>query len=152
MHIAYYAPAWPAASAPNGIVTYVSAMRDQLCDQGHDVSVIAQGKLYAADGRIHILERPSPPPTLWGRLRNRIERHRGNLPATARLLAHEIRHAHRLAGFDLLEMEESFGWSQQVQQALAVPVVTRLHGPQGLKPDRIGTPAQQRLLHQRVAA
>lgn len=152
MHIAYYAPAWPAATASNGVVTYVATMRDQLRELGHAVSVIAQGTLHAADGGTHSLSRGMSPPPLWQRIGDRIGRDRGDHPAIGRRLAQELEKAHGIARFDLLEMEESFGWSRAAQAMLPVPVVTRLHGPQALKPRRIGTPAQCRQWDQRIAA
>jgi len=46
-----------------------------------------------------------------------------------------LRRARRIVPIDLVEMEESFGWSAAVQRGIDVPVVTRLHGPQFLKPE-----------------
>lgn len=152
MHIAYYAPTWPAAGASNGIVTYVAAMRRQLLEQGHVVSVVSQGRLHVSDGTVHALDDTPSPRSWWARLRGRIERDRGDYPAAALRLAGQMHHAQQLARFDLLEMEESFGWSRITQTALAVPVVTRLHGPHFMQAERIGTAIQQRQRRQRIAA
>lgn len=153
MHIAYYAPAWPPAGAANGIVTYVSAMRNELQAQGHDVSVISQGRLYAANGEEHGLEPELPIlPTIWAKLRGRIDRDRGDHPHSAYVLARQLRAAHTIAPFDLIEMEESFGWSRAAQRALDVPVVTRLHGPSFLRKPGFETALQRRQSAQRSAA
>ncbi len=152
MHIAYYSPTWPAAGASNGIVTYVAAMRRQLLAEGHMVSIVSQGKLHTCDGNVYTLDEAPVPRTWWSRLRGRIERDRGDHPAAASRLAGQLQRAQLLARFDLLEMEESFGWSRIAQSRLKVPVVTRLHGPQFLRTERIGTAFQHRQRRQRIAA
>lgn len=152
MHIAYYAPIWPPAGASNGIVTYVAAMRRQLLAQGHHVSIMSQGRLHGSDGDIHVLDGARAPRSVGGRLRGWMDRDRGDFPATALRLAQQFRQAQQLAGFDLLEMEESFGWSRVVQTALVVPVVTRLHGPHFLRVEPVGTAMQHRQRRQRIAA
>ncbi|KXU32643.1 hypothetical protein A0J57_08810 [Sphingobium sp. 22B] len=137
MHIGYCSPHWPPAMAANGIVTYVAAMRDYLLAQGHRVSIIADGQVVDGDGRIHDLPlasgRAGPVNALarhW--LRHR-ERHRGDLPAIGRAVAAQVQAAHRIMPMDILDMEESFGWSDAVRRLSGVPVVTRLHGPFFLK-------------------
>jgi glycosyltransferase involved in cell wall biosynthesis len=61
----------------------------------------------------------------------------GGLPYMGRQVAADVLSAHRLAPFDILEMEESFGWCGIVERMTGVPVVTRLHGPHFLKPERL---------------
>jgi glycosyltransferase involved in cell wall biosynthesis len=153
MHIAYYAPVWPPEGAANGIVTYVSAMRRQLLSDGHEVSVVSQGRLFTSDGAVHDL-RTETRPSVWDRMRipHRLRRQRGDHPAMARKLAGELRAARERATFDLLEMEESFGWCRVAQQALDVPVVTRLHGPHFRKSPTHESRHQQRHSRQRIAA
>lgn len=152
MRIAYYAPAWPPSGAANGVVTYVSTMRQVLLADGHDVSVIWWNKLCTADGRELDLASPRGRPSLWSRLKNRIDHHRGELPCAGVELARQFHRARELAPFDLIEMEESFGWSRLAQRALDVPVVTRLHGPQFMKPRDRETVVERRQSRERMAA
>lgn len=152
MRIAYYAPAWPPSGAANGVVTYVATMRQVLSAEGHEVSVVSWNSLHAADGREIELAPATGRPSLWDRLKRRIDHRRGEHPFAAVELAHQLRRARALTSFDLIEMEESFGWSRVAQQTLDVPVVTRLHGPQFMKPRDRETSAERRQSRQRVAA
>lgn len=147
LHIAYLSPVWPPVGVANGVVTYVSVIRDYLLRQGHEVSVLADGTLHRADGGAHRLDSPGRATRFWPRMAARIDRRLGHHPFTGRRMADQWRRARSIAGFDLIEMEESFGWSGAVQRGLDVPVVTRLHGPQFLKPpggDTVTSPAHAR--------
>lgn len=153
MHVAYLSPAWPPAGAANGIVTYVSAMRSYLRSQGHEISILAPGKLFANDGSVHdfdaergMLDRQ------LGRLRNRIDSHFGHRPWSARAVAMQFEAICRLAPVDLVEMEESFGWSHATQRRLNVPVITRLHGPHALIPQFPKAWGEKRRSRHRVSA
>ncbi|UVO51477.1 glycosyltransferase family 4 protein [Sphingomonas sp. SUN019] len=153
MHVAYYSPAWPPAGAANGIVTYVYEMRRHLLGEGHDVSVLAGGKLYTGDGREHDLtEAGVGPLDLWRRVKRRVDHVRGDLPFTAVALARQLSAARRIARFDLVEMEESFGWSYAAQRRLDVPVLTRLHCPEFRRCDRYRNATQRRQSRERMAA
>ncbi len=152
MRIAYYVPAWPAPGVANGIVTYVDTMRRQLTADGHDVDVIVTGQLYAADGDQRYLRPQDQAQGVWGRIARRIDYRRGDLPIAGMRLARDFRCAHRSRQFDIVEMEESFGWSRPVQRQLAVPVVTRLHGPQFFKAREAVAGRAQRQAAQREAA
>lgn len=152
MRIAYLAPAWPPSGVANGIVTYVAAMRRQLSAEGHDVSVVTWNRLYAADGREHDLASPPTRPGLWKRLQRRVDHRRGERPFAAIELARQLRRARALASFDVIEMEESFGWSRAAQRGLDIPVVTRLHGPEFLKPPCEGPALERVRSRQRAAA
>lgn len=147
MHIAYCSPSWPPEGAANGIVTYVSAMRDFLLSAGHDVSVLAGGTLHRSDGSCLTVAEPADAAPAWQRIARRIDNGLGHHPLTARRLARQLRSARALAGVDLVEMEESFGWSLEAQRRAGVPVVTRLHGPHFMKPgqDRPGRSLDDRL-------
>ncbi|MEG8024561.1 glycosyltransferase [Sphingomonas aurantiaca] len=134
VHITYYSPAWPPAGVANGIVTYVSVIRDYLLRQGHQVSVLTDGMLHLSDGTTRPLHVPSRHGPFATRLISRLDRRLGHHPFIARRLAAEMRHASKLVATDLIEMEESFGWSGRIQRSLDVPIITRLHGPQCLKP------------------
>lgn len=153
MHIAYLSPTWPPAGAANGVVTYVSAMRSYLRSQGHDVSILAQGKLFASDGSIHDFDAERGALGHYiARLRGRIDSHLGHRPWSARIVAAQLDKACRLAPIDLVEMEESFGWSHAAQRRLNVPVITRLHGPHALMPKFPKAPGEARRSRHRVSA
>lgn len=153
MHIGYYSPAWPPAGAANGIVSYVSTIRSYLLANGHDVSVLSNGTLFTSDGGQHVIApgrsgKRSP----WARLWSKIDRRFGHYPFTARQLARQIRRAREVAQIDLFEMEESFGWSGAAQRMLDVPLVTRLHGPQCIRPEGYQDASEARQARERIDA
>jgi glycosyltransferase involved in cell wall biosynthesis len=154
VHIALYSPNWPPAGAANGIVSYVATVREHLIGVGHKVSILSQGRLYPSDGPDVRLLTPIEELAGFDRLRRRIGRRldqwHGGLPGFGRVLAAQVRAAHRIAPIDILEMEESYGWSHFVGQTSGVPVVTRLHGPHFLKPDRPRTDREKRTDRQRI--
>lgn len=148
MHIGLCSPHWPPAEGANGIVSYVAAVHDHFVAQGHLVSLISQRTMYSSDGSETSLSLPERRPDLLSRVTKGIGRRLrpspGALPEVGQKVAQEIALAHRLKPFDILEMEESFGWSTIVSRALVIPVVTRLHGPHCLKPLGIRSRAQRR--------
>ena len=141
MHIALCSPTWPPAQSANSIVSYISSVRDYLVSSGHQVSVISEGRLFPTEGGPITVSFPSQPSSILYNMIARAERrfHRpdGGLPEVGRRVAAEVMAVHRMSPIDVLEMEESFGWSRLVQRLAGVPVITRLHGPYFLKPERL---------------
>ena len=131
MHIGFCSPDWPPSRSANGIVTYVAAVREYLLSRGHRVSILSKGCWIDSDNR----ETP-----IAGRLgfRRRVDRYldryRGDLPGIGLAVADQVQAVHQSEPLDVLEMEESFGWSRIVQRANDIPVITRLHGPMFLTP------------------
>ncbi len=156
VHIALYSPNWPPEGAANGIVSYVSTIRDHFIGKGHRVSVLSDGRLYTSDNRAIRLLPPMEQLGALERLKRRLARRadclHGALPGMGRMLAAQLRAAHRIEPIDIVEMEESFGWSQTVQRLTRIPVITRLHGPFFLKPAKPRTPREHRSDLQRCAS
>lgn len=146
MHIAYFAPKWPATSASNGIVTHVHRMREILIGMGHHVSVLSQGIWHSADGSNRQLA--SDPPSLADRLKWRTGWPQGHLPQAGRTIASQFGQIHAAHAIDVLQMEESFGWVRRVQSELKIPTVTRLHGPHSMSAHRSRTKESE----QRISA
>jgi glycosyltransferase involved in cell wall biosynthesis len=148
VHIGLCSPHWPPSRGANGIVSYVAEVRRHFLACGHDVSVVSEGNLIAADES----STPLAPRTSAGRalaragesIAWRFDRSSGALAPLGRILAREVAAAHRIKPFDVFEMEESFGWCEMVGKAIDVPVVTRLHGPHIVKPVRTLTSVQRR--------
>ncbi len=145
VHIGLCSPHWPPSRGANGIVSYVAALRDHFIARGQEVSVISQERLYLSDGSAVSLS-PRGTAKVMALAGDRLARLRGDasggLPEVGRNVARQIAAAHRIRAFDLVEMEESFGWSELAASAIPAPVVTRLHGPQVLKPARHLTDAE----------
>jgi glycosyltransferase involved in cell wall biosynthesis len=136
VHIALLSPVWPPAGASNGIVTYVAVLREHLLKRGHDVSILADAILHRGDDSVVELGRSNAPLRGWAKMAERLDRRLGHHPFTGRRMAEQLRQADGIAKIDLIEMEESFGWSGAVARGARIPVVTRLHCPQFLRPKR----------------
>lgn len=125
MHIAYYAPSWPPLHSANGIVTYVSQMKNALEKKGHRVTVITRNAIYSATrGKIEL---EIPRSSFARRLFSRLSLFSNWHVAEGKRLASAFNKY--CSDVDLLEMEESFGLVAAFQSILSIPVVIRLHGP-----------------------
>jgi glycosyltransferase involved in cell wall biosynthesis len=127
MHVAFWSPAWPLEKYPNGIITYVRAVKGELENRGHRVTVFTGtvDESVAGDGiiRVQRLRR--------NQLVNRMLRRSGGSAAfneSADISAAMLRE-HRRNPIDIVEMEESFGWCGAVKKRTALPMVVKLHGP-----------------------
>ena len=129
MHIAMWSPGWPLEKYQNGIVTFVDAMKKELEALGHRVSVFAP----PADGSspeesVHRVRRG-----IAARLARRafyrmfpIDR---DLLTFGEVVAAAILAVHRRDPIDVIEMEESFGWADDVARITRIPTLVKLHGP-----------------------
>jgi glycosyltransferase involved in cell wall biosynthesis len=129
LHIALYAPAWPVEAYQNGIITYVHTLRAQMRALGHRVSVVTsimpagfqEGGVWPPAGP-GWLDRVARVPVVRRWVPEETYRHAGRI-------ARAFAELHRRDPVDVIEMEETFGWFAAVQQAVPVPVLTKLHGP-----------------------
>jgi len=132
LSVALVSPGWPASAFANGVVTCVGAIAGGLRRRGHRVHILAQKMAGPGGDDVHDLY-PSRPRSPLARLLDRgwfwwspelsLTRAVGlAISGVARELADG-------AGLDLVEMEESFGWSREVARRCPLPVVVRLHGP-----------------------
>lgn len=129
MHIAFWSPAWPLEKFHNGIVTFVHWMRREFQNQGHRVSVFtSQLEQAEADPGVYCVRRP-----IWDRLTRRLGRRwlpiEQEIFDFSKVIAAEILRVHRRDPIDILEMEESFGWFDEVARRTALPTLVKLHGP-----------------------
>jgi len=144
--VAYLTPGYPAGSMPNGVTTYAQAIASGLTELGAEPHIVTWDVgpgVDAAPGVVHRLPRPKGP-TLADRVLGWVS------PARRRATAARdwrtetlVKAAHRLhaeIGFDLLELEETFGWPR----LLDFPTVARLHGPWFLNGAANGAPRDAR--------
>jgi glycosyltransferase involved in cell wall biosynthesis len=129
MHVALLSPAWPLDQYPNGIVTYVHWMREELRRAGHEVSIFCVTLGHPEVGVYQVK------PSMRRRLRAWLVSRRNGQASQYWMLhwggvfADAIRAVHRLRSIDVIEMEESFGWCDDVANATGIPTVVKLHGP-----------------------
>jgi len=134
MKIALFVPSWPPGSMANGIVTYVAYLAPALRQLGHQVYLLTHvltthDQNSGKDFRTIDLRRYAHRPTVRDRIVFRIS------PATALFnrascsIAAAIGELVENEKLDVLEMEESFGWSLAISRLNLLPVIVRLHGP-----------------------
>ncbi len=129
MKIALYVPSWPPGFVANGIVTYTSLLAPALRRQGHEVWILASWVKGEVDQYTIDLRDFVPPPTLSTRLMYKVAPATALFNTMSAALTRAVRHLVAKHRIDVLEMEESFGWSYAISQLNLVPVVVRLHGP-----------------------
>lgn len=127
MHIALFSPSWPLAEYPNGVVTYVHWMREELRRQGHRVSIFASG-IGTVEDDVHLI-RPSHFSKLRERMRALFRKPGLGELRFAAYVADTVKRIHGQESIDVIEMEESFGWASEVGRRTGIPVVVKLHGP-----------------------
>jgi glycosyltransferase involved in cell wall biosynthesis len=128
MKIALFVPAWPPGAHANGIVTYASQLVPALRRLGHTVFPITPNKT-DDDPETLDLRQFSSMPTIWARAQSRLNRDAVAWKSTASALASAVRYIIQKHRPDVLEIEDSFGWSFAITKLRLVPTVVRLHGP-----------------------
>lgn len=127
MHVALVSPGWPLKHHPNGVVTYVHWLRQELARQGHRVSVFT-GLLAEPEEGVYLV-RPSfgYRASVW--LESKRRSPRFAVLRWGEAIAGAVRRVHRMHPIDVIEMEESFGWAADVMRYTSIPTVVKLHGP-----------------------
>lgn len=113
-------------------MTYIDIMKRQLESKGHEVSIFSQ-MVNSTDNakniyKVNDLNRRS----ILKRIQNRIFSSSGagrDVYSYGRNIADHVARVHARNPIDVFEIEESFGWSRDLQALESFPVVVRLHGP-----------------------
>ena len=128
MHIAFYSSGWPETAFPGGIIRYVTFQHRELITRGHEVSIVTAVTDDSGTEASMRVVRLNAFEKLSRRLYSKIDRTRATF-AFGNSVARTFKDLHKACPIDVIEIEESFGWSNCVQSKLDVPVVVRLHGP-----------------------
>lgn len=130
VHIAFYVSGWPLSVRASGIVTYIDIMKRELESMGHEVSLFCGAvDATAHDENVHLVKNEWAG-SLWGRLVTRLLPRRDRaVYAYGRSIANAAAKVHARKPIDVFEIEESFGWSSDLQALGLFPVTVRLHGP-----------------------
>src|ERR1700737_3130960 len=130
MKIALYVPSWPPGSSPNGIVTYAAQIVPALRRLGHEVFVLTPNHTERiADAYTIDLNAIHVPRSIWSWVKSRFFPKDPAFNAFVEKLQSAILTLTTRHNLDVMEIEESFGWSWRITQAEIIPVVVRLHGP-----------------------
>lgn len=129
MHIAIYSPSWPPGNLPNGIVTYVRWISEELRAKGHHVSIVT-GNLDEGNTDLDAYAvRKRWLSKIIDAIKSKIFGIRETVFDYEKQIAETILTIHKKNPIDVIEMEESFGWASGVRRRTRIPVVCKLHGP-----------------------
>jgi len=129
---AFVSPTWPIGAAPNGIVTYVTAITAALRALGHRPCILTRFlEGYSPGPDEYSLERGERPlrSKLLEGFAFRINPRAALRTRTSAEIVDATRRAISECGVELLEMEETFGIGHLVKRSLSIPVAIQLHGP-----------------------
>src|SRR5262245_41444261 len=130
MKIAFYAPSWPPGCVANGIVTYLAELVPSLRRLGHEVFVLTPRKAAGYDDPYTIdLQGFASARTFWQRAKHRFTPESANFNEACSAIRSAAIKLVEEEKLDVLEIEESFGWSYELSRLKLFPVVVRLHGP-----------------------
>jgi glycosyltransferase involved in cell wall biosynthesis len=132
----------PDSGFANGIVTYVSIMRDAFRAQGHDVSVLGRYEYQDFEGRKHQVAQPGRLQTQLAKARARLDPAWRHTVFSAMAFVTTLKAAHARRPLDVVEIEESFGWSHELMGS-GPRIVARLHGPHVFGRDDVETEQQK---------
>lgn len=127
MRIGYYIPGWPPGKVPNGIVTTLGYLGQNLRKLGHEVFYITPiAASEFNDPNVLVL---NPVRSLSEKLLFRWNFEAAQYRSYSRTVAEAVCRLVREHGIQVFQMEETQGWASTVIQQAAIPVVVRLHGP-----------------------
>lgn len=130
MKIGLFVPSWPPGGVANGIVTYAGYLVPALRRLGHQVYVLTNNPTRGyEDPWIVDLRNFSAGARIWNRLMFKVSPAAARFNSTSATIVAAVRELVKNEKLDVLEMEESYGWSFAVSQLKILPVVVRLHGP-----------------------
>ena len=130
LRIGLLTPAWPGATASNGIVTSILHLSGGLVQLGHRPVILAmRPDGTAPDMPEHVYVNRGEW-SVWDKLRARVI---GNdevrQQVNARRIVEAIGTAHAREPLDALIVEDSWGWSAGIRQATGLPTIVSLRGP-----------------------
>ena len=128
MHIALFSPGWPLKHFHNGIVTYVDSVRPPLEALGHRISIFAASLSEFEDEHTYLVKQGRFT-TAALRYARRLFPCKHDVYSYGKIIAETVLATHRRDPIDIIEMEESFGWSADVGRITSIPVLVKLHGP-----------------------
>src|SRR5271157_926982 len=136
LSIGFYSPYWPIGASPNGVLTYVGFLSQQLKAMSHRTTILAEG---VAEGdqtsgvynlqEVRTTIARNPVNRIMYGLWRKLAVHRANADLYRRALVGTFHRAIVEYGLDIFEMEETYGWARWLQEASRLPVCVRLHGP-----------------------
>jgi glycosyltransferase involved in cell wall biosynthesis len=153
MNVCFYSPAWPPASPPNGIATYVHHISKGLSYLGHDTFVLSgniQDSMQKTNHVVNVEQYASGLLYRYTRLLEVFREGYGSCRYEASKISRALVALNRQQSIDVFEMEESFGWGGIVAKGFKSLAVTRLHGPHFLMMDWVNKKSISALDYRRI--
>lgn len=150
LSIGYYSPSWPIGAAPNGVLTHVSLLSEQLKTMGYQTAIladsIAEGNhdpgVYNLEAVRNSIARNPVNRIMYG-LWRRFAVHTANKHLYRRALVTTFHHAIAKHDLNIFEMEETYGWARWLRPTSPIPICVRLHGPWFLNGRALGVPEDE---------
>lgn len=146
--IAFVSPGWPATHTHNGIVTYVSNLCTGLDALGIENRILSAARAPSSEGndagvrRLAEYAAPSSFERFAMRVGRRISARMTQQHGRERELVRGVSRLAREWPFDLVEVEDSFGYANSLNEA-SVRTIVRLHGPWFLNAEALGMPRDE---------
>jgi glycosyltransferase involved in cell wall biosynthesis len=141
--VVFLAPEWPPDRSANGVVSYVGAMREGLAACGAESRVVSSGVPPDMRGDDVVDLDDTRPGALAALALRALARFRPELAAArgaGASLAAALGALHARWPFDVVELEETWGFGLAACRARAFPTLARLHGPWFLNGAALGAP------------
>jgi glycosyltransferase involved in cell wall biosynthesis len=150
LSIGYYSHSWPIGASPNGVLTQVGVLSEQLKAMGHSTTILAEtvaegdhdpGVYNLQEIRTTIARNPVNR-IMYG-LWRKLAVHPANRHLYRRALVTTFHRAIAEHDLDIFEMEETYGWARWLRQTSPIPICVRLHGPWFLNGRALGVPEDE---------
>jgi glycosyltransferase involved in cell wall biosynthesis len=144
-NVLFSSPGWPLSFYPNGIISYVHAMVEELKSFNVNSYVIAASidantsidkNIVDLSTQINTLKTPLE--RIWDKIYYRLAPYHAGIKNNESQFLKAFKKINDNFTIDIVEMEESFGLSYYIQKKLSIPVIVRLHGPWFLNGKALG--------------
>jgi glycosyltransferase involved in cell wall biosynthesis len=134
LRVAFLSPSWPPDRFPNGIASYVSAIRSGLAPLGVESLVLTSAlrEEDAVAGVSRLLDSDEGRPfglRLWQRVAGTLSINLGIQQNLGYRVGQSVKALEASGPLDLVEVEETFGIGAVVHREINTPLIVRLHGP-----------------------
>lgn len=150
LSIGFYAPNWPLGASPNGALTHVSFVSEELKAMGHQTTILADAVAEGHhDSGVYNLqefrtsEARNPVNRIMYGVWRKLAAHPANSHLYRRALVTTFHRAIAEHDLDIFEMEETFGWARWLRKTSPIPICVRLHGPWFLNGRALGVPEDE---------
>lgn len=127
MRIGYYIPGWPPGSVPNGIVTTLGNLGEQLRVMGHEVFYVTPfSKTETRDRNVIVLNDHL---SFVEKLNFRWNFEKAFYRTFSTQIADAVETLVRNKGIEVFQMEETHGFASEVIRRVDIPIVVQLAGP-----------------------